>query len=210
MKRALSQARLVRTGARRLCSVTSATSAQNLLDFVAPRCKPRAGRSPPISGKAVAEAIAAIESSALPPTDRAEAEYCVGVAFLSPGSGEPRMEVQRDPESGRYRYRPTADSAKDDGQGGTDAEQGPAPRRKHLDDGANQVMAEIFEQRKIAVVAKRGGESVEERADRINAARGEPSIKIPDHPEACPRPLVDPEASPHSFPAGDSLAHPER
>jgi len=101
------------------------------------------------------------------------------------------MEVQKDPESGRYRYRPTGNSAVED-DSDEEPDSGPSRRRKHLDDGANQVMAEIFEQRKMAVVAKRGGKSIEERADSLAASLGEPSVavEIPDHLEVSRRPAL--------------------
>ena len=162
-------------------------SPTDLSHFVRKKCKPRAGRTPPVSASGVAEAINAIENSQLTAEDVAEAQYYVGMAFLTPGDGEARMQVQKDPETGRYRYRHTMSTVESAQDSVEDDDETPAVpvKRKNLDDAANKVMAEIFEQRKMAVVAKRGGKTVEERADQISAAREDSlRVEIPDHMEA--------------------------
>ena len=81
----------------------------------------------------------------------AEAQYRLGVTFLSPGAGQPRVEVlccatprqhhrcrrptttlglqvQKDPESGRYRYRPVGEAEDQEADSG----EAQGRRRKNL------------------------------------------------------------------------------
>jgi len=116
------------------------------------------------------------------PKELSVAEFLVGKALLGGTEVDSEdIEVQRDPTTGRYRYRPTKEAQDVEGDG--EAATTRSLRRKNLDPSANQVLEEIFEQRKIAAKGKRVGKSMEERADEIKAQRDK-VLRIPDHPKA--------------------------